>query len=295
MEVLEEFANSLSLRKGGTTGIQKLIESNMVGTIEINTGLQVSGKFTRTILNEDNEVIYFFTDGPTALSFREKELIGHGIANHSNGFSSPLGKLKNINLAIEDMGPYDLKAYNFYDNKWLSFEFESGIKIEGLNITGIRNIQGKLMLIQLKDCTVTYGEEVLFKPENGIFDMIVGSKIISAYAGSADHHSFYNLYEASQVNTIRPVKESSTLKLEELYQEVRNYRESGSTDNSVLHSIWEVVQVDYPQEWLLILEMVELSEDESFKTSLSDYLEKIAANNSKIKTLIGEGLQMASV
>ncbi|MEL6989444.1 MAG: aromatic amino acid hydroxylase, partial [Bacteroidota bacterium] len=150
MEVLEEFANSLSLRKGGTKGVQKLIESNMVGTIEINTGLQISGKFSRLILNEDNQVIFFFTQGHTALAFREKELIGHGIENHPNGFASPLGKLKNINLAIEDMGPFDLKAYNFYDNKWLSFEFESGVKVEGLNITGIRNIQGKLMLIQLK-------------------------------------------------------------------------------------------------------------------------------------------------
>ena len=91
-------------------------------------------------------------------------------------FSSPLGELKNINLAIEDMGPIDLKAYNFYDGKWLSFEFESGIKVEGLNVTGIRNINGKLMLIQLRDCTVTYKKELLFLPEDGVFDMVVGKK-----------------------------------------------------------------------------------------------------------------------
>ena len=41
----------------------------------------------------------------TALAYREKELIGHGVNYHAHGFSSPLGKLKNINLAIEDMGP----------------------------------------------------------------------------------------------------------------------------------------------------------------------------------------------
>ena len=115
MQVLEEFANTLSLRKGGRKGIQKLIASQMVGSIELSSGLQVSGKFSKILLNENNNVIFFKTEGPTALSYREKELIGHGINYHKDGFSSPLGKLKNIKLAIEDMGPNDLKAYNFYD------------------------------------------------------------------------------------------------------------------------------------------------------------------------------------
>ncbi len=158
MEVLEEFADTLSLRKGGKEGIQKLIESQMVGSIELTTGLQVSGKFSRILLDEDNKVVFYQTKGPSALAYREKELIGHGINYHKNGISSPLGKLKNIELAIEDMGPNDLKTYHFHDGEWLSFEFESGIKVEGLNITGIRNAQGKLILIRLKDCTITYKE-----------------------------------------------------------------------------------------------------------------------------------------
>jgi phenylalanine-4-hydroxylase len=121
MQVLEEFANTLSLRKGGRKGIEKLIASKMVGSIELSSGLQVSGKFSKILLNENNNVIFFKTEGPTALSYREKELIGHGINYHKDGFSSPLGKLKNIKLAIEDMGPNDLKAYNFYDGKFLFF------------------------------------------------------------------------------------------------------------------------------------------------------------------------------
>ena len=173
MEVLEEFADTLSLRKGGKEGIQKLIESQMVGSIELTTGLQVSGKFSRILLDENNNVIFYQTDGPSALAYREKELIGHGINYHKNGISSPLGKLKNIKIAIEDMGPNDLKTYNFHDGKWLSFEFESGIKVEGLNITGIRNAQGKLILIRLKDCTISYKNENLFLPENGIYDMVI--------------------------------------------------------------------------------------------------------------------------
>ncbi len=151
-EVLEEFANTMAVRKGGWRGLKKLIGSKQIGTIELSTGLQVSGVFTRMIQNEDNEVVYFETEGETALAYREKEVIGHGIRRHKDGFRSPLGKLKGINLSIENMGPRDLQAYNFYDGKPISFEFESGITVNGLNVTGMRNLSGKLMLIQFTDC-----------------------------------------------------------------------------------------------------------------------------------------------
>ncbi|NND88925.1 MAG: aromatic amino acid hydroxylase, partial [Flavobacteriaceae bacterium] len=184
-EVLEEFANTMAVRKGGWRGLNKLIESKQLGTIELSTGLQISGVFDRMIRNEDNEVIYFETKGPTALAYRETEVIGHGVMRHSSGFRSPLGKLKGINLAIENMGPRDLQAYNFYDGKPIAFEFESGITVKGMNVTGMRNLQGELMLIQFTDCTVCYKDEVLFAPSDGDFDMAVGKEIISAFAGAA--------------------------------------------------------------------------------------------------------------
>lgn len=107
-EVLEEFANSMAVRKGGHRGLQKLIDSKSLGTIEISTGLQVSGVFTRMIKNDDNEVVYFETSGNSALAYREKELIGHGIATHKEGFLSPLGKLKGLILLLRI---WDLEIY----------------------------------------------------------------------------------------------------------------------------------------------------------------------------------------
>jgi phenylalanine-4-hydroxylase len=38
--VLEEFANKMALRTG-LSGINKLIDSNALGTIELSTGLQI--------------------------------------------------------------------------------------------------------------------------------------------------------------------------------------------------------------------------------------------------------------
>lgn len=260
MQVLEEFANGLSFRKGGPKGLKRLLESDMVGTIELSTGLQVSGNFNRALFDEEGQVIYFQCQGKSALAFREKELIGHGVERYATGFASPLGKLKNINLAIEDMGPNDLKAYNFYDGKRLAFAFESGIKVEGLNVTGLRNAQGKLMLIQLDDCTVTYGEEVLHAPEDGTFDMAVGQSIISAFAGAADPDSFPNLYQASDHKTVAKEVSNKDAQKEAIYAEAQALRKLEASKTEKLESLFLRAQKDFPLEWLLFLEFHETAE-----------------------------------
>lgn len=295
MEVLEEFAGTMALRKGGWRGLQKLIDSKKIGTIELNTGLEISGVFTDMIKDEDNNVVFFRTEGPTALANREQELIGHGTEAHVHGFSSPIGRLKGISLAIEDMGPRDLKAYNFYDGKRISFEYESGIIVEGLNVTGIRNIHGKLILIQFEDCTVTYNDEVLFKPEYGTFDLAVGSSIVSAYAGSADFRSFDNLHHVSETKTIKIEKDSRTLELENLYKEVRDMRADNSYSDTKIETIFNTLKNNHTEDWLLTLELLELvssTQNSELKEQLTDRLTEIKNNRTDISHLIESGLQL---
>lgn len=295
MEVLEEFAGTLALRKGGWRGLQKLIDSKKIGTIELNTGLEISGVFTEIIKDEDNNVVFFKTEGPTALANREQELIGHGTEAHVHGFSSPIGRLKGINLAIEDMGPRDLQAYNFYDGKRISFEYESGIIVEGLNVTGIRNIHGKLILIQFEDCTVTYKDQILFKPEYGTFDLAVGSSIVSAYAGSADFRSFDNLYHVSDTKTVKASKNTQTIALEYLYKEVREMRNQNYYSEEKGEHIFNTIRTNYNSDWLLTLELYELvsnTNNSEFKTTLLERLEVLKKERSEIAHLIDGGLKL---
>lgn len=286
-EVLEEFANSMAVRKGGWRGLNKLIESKQLGTIELSTGLQISGVFSKMIKNEDNEVVFFKTEGPTALSHREKEVIGHGIATHKHGFSSPLGKLKGINLAIENMGPRDLQAYNFYDGKEIAFEFESGITVKGLNVTGIRNLRGKLMLIQFTDCTVTYKNEVLFSPEMGDFDMAVGKEIVSAFTGAADYNSFPITFKPSETKTIQNVVSGKDKELNELYNSVRSIRENNASIEP-LFQIFETLTKDYTSDWLLSLEIFELTKDEHVLL----HLKNLKSLRPEIAHLIDNGINL---
>ena len=291
-EVLEEFANTMAVRKGGWRGLKKLIKSKQLGTIEISTGLQISGHFSRMIKNEDNEVVYFETEGETALSYREKEVIGHGVSRHKNGFRSPLGKLKGINLAIENMGPRDLQAYNFYDGKPISFEFESGITVAGLNVTGIRNLRGELMLIQFTDCTVKYKNEVLFSPEMGDFDMAVGKEIVSAFAGAADYNSFDLVTHTATSETIRP--QLSEKELNSLYKEVREIRNSKEGDTTKLQQIFKILEENHPTDWLLPLEIYELVAqfDSDFSEQVLKHLLNLKQQRPKVAHLIEGGLEL---
>ncbi|WP_282080573.1 aromatic amino acid hydroxylase [Aquimarina algiphila] len=292
-QVLEEFADTMALRKGGHRGLAKLIESENLGTIELSTGLQVSGTFTRMIKNEDNEVIYFETKGETALSFREKELISHGIDAHPNGFRSPIGKLKGINLAIENMSPRDLKAYNFYDGEYIEFEFESGITVAGNNITGMRNIKGELILIQFSECTIKYKGEYLFRPDWGTFDLAVGNEIVSAFSGPADDHSFDLVtHKASSVTTKRTYSQAQT-ELHSLYQSVKNIREGKNTRFS-LEAVFEILEKDHSNDWLLPLEIYELiyEKDAKFAAQTLKHLEAIKSKKPNISHLIDSGLEI---
>ncbi|KJJ39926.1 aromatic amino acid hydroxylase [Aequorivita vladivostokensis] len=293
-EVLEEFANTMAVRKGGWRGLKKLIKSKQLGTIEISTGLQISGHFSRMIKNEDNEVVYFETEGETALSYREKEVIGHGVSRHKNGFRSPLGKLKGINLAIENMGPRDLQAYNFYDGKPISFEFESGITVAGLNVTGIRNLRGELMLIQFTDCTVKYKNEVLFSPEMGDFDMAVGKEIVSAFAGAADYHSFDLVTHTATRETIRPQLSEKEKELNSLYKEVREIRNSEEIDTTKLQQIFKILEENHPTDWLLPLEIYELVAqfDSDFSEQVLKHLLNLKQQRPKVSHLIEGGLEL---
>jgi phenylalanine-4-hydroxylase len=289
-EILEEFANTMAVRKGGWRGLKKLIESRQLGTIELSTGLQVSGYFTKMIQNEDNEVVYFETSGETALSYREKEVIGHGVSRHVNGFRSPLGKLKGINLAIENMGPRDLQAYNFYDGKAIAFEFESGITVEGLNVTGMRNLRGELMLIQFTNCTVTYKNEVLFTEEMGDFDMAVGKEIVSAFAGAADYHSFDLVTHVSSSETIKANISAKNIELNEMYKKVRLLRQAKRESYALedFSEIFECLKNNFPSDWLLALEIYELTKD----AAVLKHLSEIKNKRPKVAHLIDGGLAL---
>ena len=291
--VLEEFANTMALRTGGLSGAKKLIESDALGTIEFSTGLQVSGVFTE-VIEHNNEPIYVQTSGETALAYRGKELIGHGTSHHKHGFGTPVGKLKGINLAIEDMSPRDLRAYDIYEGETIELEFEGNIKVTGEIITGKRNLQGKIILISFKNCTITHGNTVLFKPEWGTYDMAIGKNIVSAFSGPADLQSFDLVTHKLSSATIHVKKSKKRLQLEELYQQVRDFREGKNRSVSRTKILEQLID-DYPEDWLLPVELYELAykgNESELCAKIMNHLNSIKLNKPEFGKLIDNGISI---
>lgn len=291
--VLEEFANKMALRNGGLSGIQKLINSKALGTIELSTGLQISGVFTN-VIEDEGKPVYVQTTGKTALSYREKELVGHGTEYHAEGFGSPIGKLKGINLAIEEMSPRDLRAYDIYEGEQVTLEFEGNIKVTGEIVTGTRNLQGEILLIKFKNCTVTHNDNVLFQPEWGIYDMAVGKKVISAFSGPADVNSFDMINHVPSSQTIKQKKSAEREELEKLYLSVRNIRE-GKPATTTLKEAFASVSSGHPNDWLLSVEIAELAKKEGnsdLVDKVLNHLEKVKSNRPEIVHLVDNGLEL---
>jgi phenylalanine-4-hydroxylase len=292
-QVLEEFANTMALRQGGPKSVKKLIDSQALGTIELSTGLQISGNFS-TVIEFNGKSVYVQSIGRTALSYRNKELVGHGTANHAGGFGSPIGRLKGINLAIEDMSPRDLKAYNIYEGEVIHLEFEGDITVSGEIITGSRNLQGQIIIISIKNCTVKHGETILFQPEWGIYDMAVGKKVVSAFSGPADVHSFDLITHIPSSLTRKAKKSDERSQLECLYKKVRSIRENNKHDES-LKNIFLELKSNHPKDWLLPLELLEIlkkRDEPELMQEILIYIEKIKEKRPEVSQLICNGLEL---
>jgi phenylalanine-4-hydroxylase len=291
--ILEEFANTMALRTGGLSGIKKLIHSNALGTIELSTGLQISGVFTH-VIEDEGKPIYIQTTEKTALSSRDHELVGHGTTTHPEGFGSPIGKLKGINLAIEDMSPRDLKAYGVYETETVMLDFEGDIKVVGEIITGKRNLHGEIILISFKNCTVTHGETILFRPEWGNYDMAVGKKLVSAFSGPADVNSFDLISHVPSSKTIKAKHTAERDDLELLYHTIRNIRETKDT-TTALDPIFEKLKENHPNDWLLAVEIVELLKNRNESVLLQNvltHLENLKKIRPDVQKLISNGLEL---
>lgn len=266
-KVLDEFANQMAVRNGGLDGIMKAIESGETASLEYSSGLQVSGTFTDVIIHMGRPV-YINTTGPTTLNYNNKMLPSEGPEDHAHGFGSPIGKIKGTLIPTRFLSDDDLNNLGIITGIMSSFTFESGIKIDGKFIKAHRK-DDNLIMMTFDKCTVTHNGKTLFEPEWGQYDMAVGETITSAFSGPADPDGFGLKYDPPKEKTHKIHFDDNTLKLHALYQDVRDIREGKNTSGDI-SEIWKKLKSQYPSEWLLPTEILELSQQTSELNELSN-------------------------
>ncbi|WP_316797025.1 aromatic amino acid hydroxylase [Pedobacter agri] len=295
IDVLESFADTMAFRVGGAESIMKAIACKNIATAVYSSGLQVSGLFTDLGLNVADDVTFIKTTGPSALAFAEKQLDNHGKNYHKDGFSSPVGKLKNSTKSLENYSDEEIRAYGSDSGNSTKLTFESGIVVNGEVINILRKDE-KAILITFKNCTVTESNgNILFKPEWGVYDMAVGDKIVSVFNGAADKDAFEEITLISLEQTQHIAYDDKTLNLHQLYKTVREIREGGENLDQ-LTEIFNQLKSNYRQDWLCALEILELVYHKKIYHQLEKevqiYLELKAGREPDHHKLIGDGLHV---
>ncbi|MEI6575259.1 MAG: aromatic amino acid hydroxylase [Bacteroidota bacterium] len=254
-KVLEEFAETMAIRRGGLYGVHAAINSGNTACCVYSSGLQVSGTFIEA-KELDEEPVYLITEGPTCLSFSNVQLPGHGKETHAEGFGSPVGRLKGQTKPLEDLSEAESQEEGYIPGQKVTLEFASGVVVAGL-LDSIFRRDDKIILMSFRECTVKYYSKVLFKPEWGIYDMAVGEKIISAFNGPADADGFELTYPAPIEKTHKIEHDLKSRNLFKLYNEVRHIRDA-DLKSDFLPTIWSELKSNHPDDWLLPMELYEL-------------------------------------
>ena len=270
-DVLEEFASKMAFAVGGLEGITKAIECNSISTCQYSSGLQVSGTFTEVIMDSALP-IYLRTTGPSAIGYGAKELPGHGRDYHKDGFGSPIGLWKNLSKEPESLSDEELRNLGFEAGRSVTLEFASGINVIG-KLDKIVRCDTKLVLLSFSDCTVKYKDRVLFEPSWGTYDMAVGAQISSVFNGAADKDAYNQVALVPKERTIKVPSDPKRRRLENLYAQVRQIRES-KTGYERLGEIWETQQAEHGEDWLLSMEIFEILDEIEQQPELKGKVEK---------------------
>jgi phenylalanine-4-hydroxylase len=290
-EVLEDFATRLSYRRGGVFGLERAIEAKTVNTVQLNSGLQISGVLKDFLTSEDRAQtpIYLQFEGPSQLAVDGIQLQNQGTGRHPSGFSSPLGRLSLHNRSLSTYSPSDLANLALSRGERARLQFESGILVEGI-LKDWTYHQNVLVILTWKDCRVSLGDKVLFDPSWGEYDMAVGDGVTSVFGGPADRDRFGQTEDFAAKRVTPRTFSAREKDKHALFQEMRDLRESNSTNPL---SKWQKLRQrflsDAEMPWLVGVELVELSHQFGFPESERNELNEKLKNQNAL-----DGLKIAA-
>ena len=292
--ILKKLSEKMSYRIGGKYGLDKAIKAKTVCTLEIDNQIQISG-ILDSYINKKNKILFIKTIGPSQLCFKNKEIYGHNLKYHKDGYSSPIGKLKKYNKTINQLSSIEIKNLNLKKNKQIKLYFKSNISVEG-TISKIIRRNSKIILITFINCIVKHDNLILFKPEWGNYDMICGEIITSVYGGPADKTNYYS----SSSNSHRYLKYNKknqtekNIRLNVLHKKVNLLKNKKKSFNQI-EKIYLNAKQNFTNEWLIFYEILEISldiEKAYWVENIIKKLNKIIEKNSDLSHAIKRGLDL---
>jgi phenylalanine-4-hydroxylase len=286
-QVLHELSETMAYKTGGLIGLQKAVQAESVNTVEFENKLQISGvlkKYFSDALNGKENVTYLQFSGPTQISFDGKEIEGHDRHYHSQGYGTPVGPIKNLDVRSLTSG------------STVTLEFESGVVVKGTLIK-ILDVSSSARILSFESAICEYKGDVLFQPDWGTYDIVLANQVTSVFGGPADRGAYGAVDDFVASRVPAPKYSERQLQLFRNYQEVRDLRTSSVRSQEAVEKFFNEFKKTVPDEWLLFLELLEISVKGNFNKdlieSLDSYLRKIADRKPEILTHISSGIKLA--
>ncbi len=301
--VLDELADRMAFRRGGVEGLEKAKFAQTVNTVELDSGLQISGRL-KSFAAASERIDYIQFEGPCQLSVGGTQLEDHSNTAHADGFGSPLGFLKGVDRRLCELSDAQLADLGLRLQEPGVLQFSSGVKVSGTPTAFLRHSgTDQLLVISFEDCRVSRGASVLFDPAWGRFDMAVGARVTSVFGGPADRLAYGETDDfAAKVNPRKSWPPMMVYK-HELYQSVRSLRESLAsgarkadlTASDQLEAIFAKLEADFVHDWLLRLEILELARllpSDHWRMRLELQLANMSEADTHVADRIAEGVQV---
>lgn len=307
-EVLHEMAAHMAFRVGGARGLDKAILSRTVNTVQLNSGLQISGE-VESYRESKNQIIYIKFKGPSQLCYQEKQINGHDKKYHSHGYSTILGQLSHFpHHASFALSQANLNSLRLNPGQQVDLQWTHGATLSGI-FESQTQMDDKIVLLSFKQATVKLGDgTIVFQPDWGTYDLALGSEVVSVFGGPADRPAFGETDDFVAARVPAPKYSQETLHLHKHYKNVRDIRTQKLSDVQLitqLSSLYQSYASAYPEDWLLRLEMVELlnsrvstdHQNPNYKLlveQLKKDLDGISKKSETLKSIVTDGLALST-
>ena len=130
-----------------------------------------------------------------------------------------------------------------------------------------------------------------------MYDMTCGGSITSVYGGPADYDNYQQFLPDDKPKNIKMSSKlelsNSDIKLNDLYLKVREIREgSVPPDIDELATVYSIVSSEYPEDWLLSMQLLELGDGSDWADNARNKPEIMADEKSDLGTVIKRGLAL---
>ncbi|MCB0411995.1 MAG: aromatic amino acid hydroxylase [Bdellovibrionales bacterium] len=298
--VLEELANRLSFRQGGVLGMQRALEARSVVSVELDSGLQISGILGEFIESSDDGFDFFKMTGPSQLSLNGNQLKGHGVNYHAQGYSSPLGRIRGLQKSLHECSEDEIHRLGLIEGENTQIEFTSGFKVSGKLLKFLwKDNSSQVLLLSFENCKVTRGDKVYFEPDWGVFDLAAGSTVRSVFGGPADVQSYPELVDFVAARVPAKIFSPEQKKDHEMYLKIKHIRSLPQQEQplAVQNLAQEFLKEFYNNDshWLLGLEIFELLQKLPDQNATNTFKKELAllAPQGQSQLCLQDGLTLA--